>query len=139
MLKGFFNIKEIYLFFSLINLPNIRFKQIMLFFLTYSHLIQMVIFIFSLTHSFDFAAKMSLFLTNVINSSFLYIFLSSLASYFCSNKRKGVGFGKTPDPEDSVSLQGDRTARNGQNGLSPIVCGPQCPGMTPPKNVMFSG
>lgn len=84
---------------------------------------------------------------NVRNTSSFYSFkavLSSRAFYLCSHKSKRVGFGETPNPEDGVSLQGDRTTRNGQNGLSPVVCGPQCPGITSPyslelKNVVFSG
>lgn len=43
----------------------------------------------------------------------------------CSDTRERGGPGEAPDTAVSISLQGDRTAGDRQNSLSPSLCGPQ--------------
>lgn len=49
----------------------------------------------------------------------------------CSDTGERGGPGEGPNSAVSVSLQGDRTTGDGQNGLSPSLCGPQCCGRAP--------
>lgn len=49
----------------------------------------------------------------------------------CSNTGERGGPGEVPNTAVSVPLQGDRTTGDGQDGLSPGLCGPQRCGMTP--------
>lgn len=54
-----------------------------------------------------------------------------LLVYVCSNTGERGGPGEVPDTAISVSLQGDRTAGDGQNSLSPGLFRPQRCGMAP--------
>lgn len=49
----------------------------------------------------------------------------------CSNTGERGGPGETPNTAVSVSVQGDRTAGDGQDSLPPGLCGPQRCGMAP--------
>lgn len=55
----------------------------------------------------------------------------------CSNTGETGGPGEVPDTAVSVSLQSDRTAGDGQDSLSPDVCGPQRCGMAPSASLVL--
>lgn len=78
-----------------------------------------------------FVAKLIRLSQTVLCVCAIGVYFAFLLVYMCSDTGKRGGPGKAPDTAVSVSLQGDRTAGDGQDSLSPGLCGPQHHGMAP--------
>lgn len=58
-------------------------------------------------------------------------FICCVSACLCSDTGERGGPGEAPGTAVRVSLQGDRTTGDGQDSLSPGLCGPQHCGMAP--------